>query len=861
MIHHQSIKKLLIISCLFFVSLLKLQAVEFSALHYGVEDGLLSSNIYCIYQDTKGYIWISTSAGINRFDGEKFTSFTAKNGVNNSRITSIHEDVDGSLWFKTRGVTTLMKYDGRKFTNVPIHKDKVQIYGIGTSSSQQSQTEPLWIKENDMVRTIHPTINVQLKNHKNLQHNYIYSMHILGDEHYYIGTSLGLIEYQNGTYVNHTKKIGLTTQIHRIIPYQDRYLLQTDEGIQYFDGQNFSNEGIHPHLHRNVTNVMALDKNGLVWFSTIKGLYKFDGQDFTRYTTEDGLPYNRTNYLYIDRKNNIWVSTEKGMVVYDGVEFVGVDTEETGYMINGLTRGFRYRQVLEDKEGNIWFDHAKGVTKFFGFAFKNYRYKKDLNEKGRASSVLLDSEDKLWIGYYGTGITTCKNDSCWNLKDQFPDLEVPTRVNDFIAFPSNSNTDAKKIWIATAEGLQVFDGKKFTSLNFDKDDSEKWIDYFRQDSKGNIWFASQQQVYCYNIATQGFEKYIINQLDRPFSTYFYLVILDLLVDKQDRVWASSIEGIFRLDKAGNPKSEEEAEAFTLVGGPDYFDNVYDMAEDEQGNIWMLRELGGMMRFDGSHIIEFDEMDGLSNNNLKSIEILDGCAWIGTVNGIDQLNVDLFNKEKKIQVQHIGKNEGFTNIECWRMSYQDHYGKMWFNTRDGITNYNPKLHNITPPNQDVLISSIKLGYETIDWVAYADSVSVYDGLPVDLSLEHNENTLTFHFKSITFSNNEHLQYRYQLAGLDTVWHSTHQALATYPNLAHGDYVFNVKTANSSSKDAIASFSFTIQPPVWYQAWFWACMFIFGLVALLAYWILHYLIFKHIFRGIRKLFDRNRTEVIA
>ncbi|MES2630116.1 MAG: two-component regulator propeller domain-containing protein, partial [Bacteroidota bacterium] len=67
--------------------------------NYTVENGLPSNFIYNIIQDHKGFIWISSEAGISRFDGQSFTNFTPENGLPDGEILKLFEDSRGIIWF------------------------------------------------------------------------------------------------------------------------------------------------------------------------------------------------------------------------------------------------------------------------------------------------------------------------------------------------------------------------------------------------------------------------------------------------------------------------------------------------------------------------------------------------------------------------------------------------------------------------------------------------------------------------------------------------------------------------------------------------------------------------------------------
>lgn len=75
--------------------------------HFNTIQGLSKSNVYCIFQDSRGFIWIGTRDGLNRYDGYKFTIYKNNpedpNSLSNNNIRQIIEDKDGNLWIGTWG--------------------------------------------------------------------------------------------------------------------------------------------------------------------------------------------------------------------------------------------------------------------------------------------------------------------------------------------------------------------------------------------------------------------------------------------------------------------------------------------------------------------------------------------------------------------------------------------------------------------------------------------------------------------------------------------------------------------------------------------------------------------------------------
>ncbi len=75
--------------------------------NYSINEGLSQSVVNCVFQDSKGYIWMGTQNGLNRFDGETFEVYrfnpSNPNSISNNWIYSISEDKKGNLWVGTKG--------------------------------------------------------------------------------------------------------------------------------------------------------------------------------------------------------------------------------------------------------------------------------------------------------------------------------------------------------------------------------------------------------------------------------------------------------------------------------------------------------------------------------------------------------------------------------------------------------------------------------------------------------------------------------------------------------------------------------------------------------------------------------------
>jgi len=76
-------------------------AQEYSYSHYDITDGLAGSTVYCITQDTDGFLWMGTETGVSRFDGTHFRNFTTSEGLPDIEVLQMFGDSRGRVWIRT----------------------------------------------------------------------------------------------------------------------------------------------------------------------------------------------------------------------------------------------------------------------------------------------------------------------------------------------------------------------------------------------------------------------------------------------------------------------------------------------------------------------------------------------------------------------------------------------------------------------------------------------------------------------------------------------------------------------------------------------------------------------------------------
>ena len=75
--------------------------------NYSTEHGLPSPEVYCVMEDSRGYMWFGTDNGAARFDGYEFKTYGAKEGLKDNVVFEIHEDSRGRIWFSTLSLSLI----------------------------------------------------------------------------------------------------------------------------------------------------------------------------------------------------------------------------------------------------------------------------------------------------------------------------------------------------------------------------------------------------------------------------------------------------------------------------------------------------------------------------------------------------------------------------------------------------------------------------------------------------------------------------------------------------------------------------------------------------------------------------------
>ncbi len=794
--------------CSIFLSMLAFLAVtsgrgqEYNFRIYSVEHGLAQSQINCICQDSKGYLWFAThGGGVSRFDGRRFRNYTEKDGLCDNVVYSIIEDHEGNLWLGTdRGVN---KFDGQHFSHLTGNK----------------------VLKDACVWTILEDRQFDL----------------------WFGTySRGVFHFDGDRISNYDSDKGLAGN-WVICLTQDRMgnlWLGTDKGASKYDGVRFVSYNKKKELINDRVRSLLEDQKGDLWFATAGGVSRFDGSRFSHYTEKEGLCDNRVLTVMQDSRGDYWFTTENGVSRFNGSRFTTY-TEENGLSLNYVGA------ILEDREGNIWLGTDSGITRYGGKTFMSVAKKHGLPHDS-VWAICETPDGTMWIGTE-EGIGLYRRG-----KDKSSILNLDGKNGKAVAYLFYYDSKGN-LWFGSDESNIIkYDGKKFTNFCQTQRLGKVDLHSILEDQRGNIWFGTKEKgVIRYNGKTCRYFSEKDGLIHNTVNT--------MVQDKWKRIWLGTDGGISVYDGSTFENISESD------GLPSRY--VITLLTDSEGSIWAGTYGGGAVKIslpaDSGDLKmksfdTFSTADGLSDDEVLLMIFDDsGNLWLGTNKGINKLDLAEYNRTGRKSIRLYSKEDGFMGIECNQNAvYKDRRGKIWFGTVKGAIRYDPAEDRLNPVEPLTHLIGVKLFYEPADLSPYAAAANVKSDLPSGLTLPYNQNHLTFEFVGICLTAPERVRYRFMLAGFDKDWSPVTEAtLATYSNVPPGDYSFRLKACNNNGvwNREPTMFKFTITSPFWQKWWFYLMVGLLGIGGMILFIRLRIVGLKNRQKGLEEKIQERTREL--
>lgn len=795
----------------------KAQPEPYKFMHVNVNDGLSHNEVLSFLKDKRGFLWIGTAAGLNRYDG-----YTVKVFQHDSRDTTslIHNGVqdlfdlpDGRIGVLTTTGLTLYDPQTEKFQkNLSAFYNTYEIPEGALSNVVKDYEGNFWfihasaglvrytVSNGDIVSIRH-----QRKDTQSIASDSVASLVQDVKGSHWIIHGNGIIEQigvkGNRHYVTYRndylfKQNQGAIRKYRLFTDKDGdlwiFIADDNQGVFYFNITHKSFTHIHKdspgaHLNANIVRDIEQDNKGLIWVGTDHGgINLIDKQNFSiRYITHDdedemSLGQNSINTLYKDTDGIIWAGTYKRGVSYYHENIIRFPLYKHS---PGNRYGLPYGDVnrfVEDDKGNIWIGTNGAGLLYFNRAtgtFTQYRYN-PANANSIGSDVIvslyIDHTKKLWIGtYYG--------------------------------------------------GLTCYDGAKFIRYNNNPADPSSlsnqnvWEIY--EDSRHRLWVGTLNGgLNLFDERTKSFSHYRASDLNSVGSDY----IAAITEDREGDLWIGTTAGVDVLSRQRGRFIHYESES----SNPQSLSSnaVLDIREDSKGRIW-IGTAGGLNLFDrkGNSFKVFTKEDGLPSNTILTILEDDrGDIWMSTPNGLSQLKITAASDGKVIYTfNNYGEAEGLQGRQFnENAAFKTSQGELIFGGANGFNIFKPSQLGLNKDVPEVVFTDFQLFNKSIK------AEEVVDGnilLPTDIStaseikLPPGKDVFSIEFAALNFFHPEKNRYKYRLEGFHSDWlpADSKSRRVTFTNLDPGEYTFRVIAANNDGfwNDKGAALKIIVLPPFW------------------------------------------------
>lgn len=778
---------------------------------YSTDKELSNSLINAVYQDRKGFIWIATENGLNKFDGTRFSIYrhnaTDSTSLKNNYVRTLFEDSRGNFWIGC--INGLQRYDRAtdNFHELFISRKDGRKNPHITSIIERRNGD-LWIATSGQGA-------ISLKKNSNPA-----SFHIETELTDRIGSN-----YLNVIFEDSRQNLWIATE---------------EKGLYRYSPESKELKSYKAPYHIAGDDVSAIceDAHGQIFVGTLtKGLFRLSSRQEGNF--EPVLYQNRMNLnirtLIIDTRGKLIIGTDgEGVKEYQPQQDIIVDSE-----INAGPFDFsksKVHSLIEDKDHNLWLGiFQKGLILVPGISnkFDYYGYKSIHNNTIGSSCVMAihtDEQATIWIGTDNDGLYAI-NDQGKQLRHYTHQAGNPQSVpGTILCLYEDSN---QELWLGSYfDGLARMNKQTGTCqdatslLQGNLNAGKPKVSCIIEDKNKNLWVGTYGSgLYKINLPTQHVTYYestrnenddwSINRLPNDWISY-------LLEDKEGMIWIGTYKGLAVLNPQTDNFINYKKQNNLLPG---YV--VYSLLESSNGEIWAGTSEGLVcLNKDRLTPVLFTTADGLPSDIICGLaEDEKKNIWISTHQGISKLNPP----EKKFINYYAG--DGLQGNEFTRTAvFKDKRGKIFFGGTNGVTAFYPQDITEIKKEMNVLITGFHVAYRPVKKGDKSGNNVITDTAVMDteqFTLAYNENTFSIDFSVLEFSNPDRISYQYKIKELGDEWISTQPGTnrVTYSSLKPGKYTFSVQARDHNNFSNIRTVTIAITPP-WYQTWWakviWGCL---------------------------------------
>ena len=604
-------------------------------------NGLTSNVIYSIFQDKRGYLWIGTNDGLNRYDGYTFRNYRSDPrdsfSINSNNVGMICEDRYGKLWISTTTGICQYNYEKNNFTRINPGMEEItgfeNLFGdellINTKNGKQFlnvsslQTNPLKLPDRYRHFALDFTIITTDKN---------------GNIYYPVSRadSTVVLKYNINT---KSWEFFIDLSDHPLIRGLGRIYFVDSHGGAWI-GTAVEGKILHKKSSTaanfelvsdstGVVNQIMEDSNGIIWIATARYLFRYDhstdrliqiNYNETDQTTSSTL----TNTIYSDRSGLMWIGSYNGLFKFN-------------HAVNRFGQFSASKKSLPLKDNFILGLHplpGNQVVVYYHWGIRQYSI---INlDKGSIEHHSLG--DSLSRYLFWENFVQNKHFSDTVTWRKFANESIPYTGS----FPFYMIFDKqKKLWSGHGEQIGRY-GDEYYIL-----DPSSFIMDCRI-SGDKIWAATNGEgLISLDVVSQHIKKYVVTGSNDGLNSNS---LTSLLFEPNGDLWIGTKGGGLNYFEQQNGKFKYYTTAEGLCDN-----SVFNLVKDDKQRLW-IGTANGISCFDPAtgKFRNFFRSNGLHNseyNRYSACKLDNGYLMMGGMDGIDYFHPDsVLTPAKKLQVQ-------------------------------------------------------------------------------------------------------------------------------------------------------------------------------------------------------------------
>lgn len=776
--------------------------------HWKKEDGLSSNRVIDGVQAEDGFIWFATNAGLSRYDGYRFETFSTLNypQLVSDEISCMLQTADNELWIGTEN------------------------HGISVFDLKTYQVKVNYTSENGGLRS-----------------NKIAAIEQSGEGTIWIASKDGDVGFYDGNkfvwLLNSSSSDQLFGFCESITIAEDKlYINSSDRGIFRVDIAS-GNLGLHIEMPSDFHPGKSLyvESEGTVFCLQ-------NGLKILRNSADSLVAYKpeiteETFEIFVDSKQTSWI------VLDERRKLLGVDANNRVHFSSQVldpSANVLISEIFEDRSKNIWLCTSNGVYKivnrdyvFSSILRSGYENNEDFIPSFRG--MLEDEQGDIFIGGYNglfkysdENKITCLFDNTipyspyilidknptelWVLSEGYGVMSVNKTSSEIVLFRNNLLRNGGYKGIYLQGGILA-------------KDSDFWLSSY----EGIIRFDTQE------------ERYYTQELvyeNHQIHTYPARQILE---STNGEIWICTQNGAFVLNSNGSPVKHYHTEGEGEFKIP--FNDINCIEESDNGKIWIGSKSAGVTIIEKETVQSITVENGLCDNGIAFIvEDNQNQLWIGTNNGLSQYETET----EKITSFYTG--DGLSSNEFNHASkLKTRSGRLFFGGVNGINIYSSDSDKET----EKVIRKIRLS--RIEIPAYTDSTAVFlneNRVPEVINLNYDRASLYVEFFIDDFVQSEKNNFEYFMVGYSDKWEQLgNKNNIRFAGMAPGNYELKIRGTDSGG---IRTQNEIVIPivvaEIFYKTWWFILLFSIGILTIAGYII--YLRFKKL-----KVVTEMRREIAS